>query len=178
MRVEKEKRITLIVVITIIIALVAILWLIKYYSETQNENISANLEIPLNISSVNLNELKEKGMPIILDFGADSCIPCVEMAPVLEKLNLEYQEKAIIQFVDVWKYPEAAENLPVSIIPTQIFINPDGTPYEPSESVINSISGFQVYVIEGTDTPVYTTHQGGLTEEEMKIILAEMGATI
>ncbi|OLN32939.1 Thioredoxin [Desulfosporosinus metallidurans] len=39
----------------------------------------------------------------MIDFGADSCVPCKEMAPVLKKLNTEMQGKAIVKFVDVWK---------------------------------------------------------------------------
>ncbi len=51
------------------------------------------------------------GFPIIIDFGADSCIPCKEMAPVLKKLNEEWQGKVIVKFVDVWKYPDAADSI-------------------------------------------------------------------
>jgi thioredoxin 1 len=48
-------------------------------------------------------EIKSYGVPFVIDFGSDSCIPCKEMAPVLETLHEEFQGKAIVHFVDVWK---------------------------------------------------------------------------
>jgi thioredoxin 1 len=55
------------------------------------------------------------------------------MAPVLKTMNAQMQGKAIIKFVDVWKNGDAARDFPVQVIPTQVFINDDGTPYVPSE---------------------------------------------
>ena len=67
----------------------------------------------------------------MIDFGANSCIPCKEMAPILKTLNAEMQGKAIIKFVDVWKNTDAANDFPVQVIPTQVLIAADGTPYAP-----------------------------------------------
>ena len=47
-----------------------------------------------------------KGMVTLVDVGADACIPCKMMAPILEKLEKVYQGKAAIVFIDVWKNPE------------------------------------------------------------------------
>ncbi len=177
---RKNKNIILIIVICIIGILVGIVWWISNNEEQEliaQQQENSNLEYPLHITSLDVEELKQKGLPMILDFGSDSCVPCVEMAPELEKVNLDYQGKAIITFADVWKYPELAQGFPISVIPTQIFINADGTPYNPSEEILNAIPGFQLYVTQDTEELVYTAHQGGLTEEQMRIILAEMGAT-
>ncbi len=126
----------------------------------------------LNLTSVNLEELQSENLPIIIDFGADSCIPCKEMAPVLVKLNTEYLDEAVIKFVDVWKYPEASYGFPVQVIPTQIFINADGTPYVPSEDLGVE---FIMYADVNTEEHIFTAHQGGLTETEMTLILEDMG---
>ncbi len=131
-----------------------------------------NLQFPLTVSSVDFDELSKNNMPIIIDFGADSCIPCKEMAPVLALLNSEMQEKAIIQFVDVWKNPEGADSLPLQVIPTQFFITADNKPYVPSKDL--GIQ-FTMYTHRDTDEHLYTVHQGGLTEEQMRLILADMG---
>ena len=69
----------------------------------------------------------------MIDFGADSCIPCKEMAPVLKELNEELRGKVIIKFVDVWKYQSLAEGYPISVIPTQVFFDKDGKPYTPKD---------------------------------------------
>ena len=37
--------------------------------------------------AVDFKELAKYELPIIVDYGSDSCIPCKEMAPVLEAMN-------------------------------------------------------------------------------------------
>ena len=61
------------------------------------------------------------------------------MAPVLKNLNAEMHGKAFIKFDDVWKYYEAAANVPVQVIPTQVFFNADGTPFVPSDELAKEI---------------------------------------
>lgn len=131
--------------------------------------------VPLAITSVDMESILSRKLPVIIDFGADSCIPCKEMAPVLVKLNSEYQGSAVIHFVDVWKNGSAADGFPVSVIPTQIFILPDGSPYLPSEDI--GIE-FTMYNDKTTGEHIFTVHQGGLTEEQMRAILADMGAVL
>ena len=132
-----------------------------------------NVDFELNITEViDLEQLKSYGVPIVIDFGADSCIPCKEMAPVLEKLNDELKGKAIVRFVDVWKYPDLATGFPISIIPTQVLIDKDGKPYVPTEA--NS-KGMIMYETKDNNEHVFTTHEGGITEEELLNILKEMG---
>ncbi len=138
----------------------------------QIEQVSEQSAFPLNISEVDVDEITSHGMPVIVDFGADECVPCVEMAPVLEELNEEMQETAIIQFVDVWKNPGGATGFPVQVIPTQIFYDAQGNPYMPTADV-----GVELvqYTDKDTGEHIFTAHQGGLTEEQMRAILADMG---
>ncbi|HEX2965023.1 MAG TPA: thioredoxin family protein [Syntrophorhabdaceae bacterium] len=65
-------------------------------------------------------------LPRVVDVGADKCIPCIMMAPELEKLRKEYAGALEVQFVDVWKYPEEANKYRVRGIPTQIFYDSTG----------------------------------------------------
>jgi thioredoxin 1 len=130
-------------------------------------------DFALEADAIDLAALFAYKLPIIIDFGSDSCIPCQEMAPVLISANEDYRGKAIIKFVDVWKHTDAANNFPVQVIPTQIFFNADGTPYVPSDDL--GIE-FGFYRMKDTQKHVFTVHQGGLTEEQMRNILADMGA--
>lgn len=128
----------------------------------------------LNANNIDLETLKTYKLPIIIDFGADSCIPCKEMAPVLQKLNKEMQGKVIIKFADVWKNNEIAKDFPVQLIPTQVFYTADGKAYVPSKDM--NIS-FKMYAIEASDKTqehAFTIHQGGLSEEEMRTIIVDM----
>ncbi len=188
---EKKKSLLLKILIPVaIIATIAVMWIIKNNTEnktaltetlqtTQNFN-----EVPEQLKdadfSLNADEeidfsaLAEYGLPVIADYGADSCIPCKEMAPVLKTMNREMYGKAFIKFVDVWKYGEAAANVPVQIIPTQVFFNADGSPFVPSNELAAEIE-FIMYSDRESNEHAFTVHQGGLTEEQMRKILKEMG---
>lgn len=170
-----NRKIARILVPALIIVAVAMIWLLKSQQLPTTTLPSSDMAISLEITSVNLEEIKAHGLPVLLDFGADSCVPCKEMAPILIKLNEELQGKAIIHFTDVWKHPEAGKDFPIQVIPSQVLINADGTPYVPSDSITSSISGFQMYSLKETDEHIFTVHQGGLTEEQMRSILADMG---
>jgi thioredoxin 1 len=66
-------------------------------------------------------------LPRLLDLGADKCVPCKMMAPILEELKQSYDGILNIEFVDVWKDPTAAQPYGIRVIPTQIFFLQDGT---------------------------------------------------
>ena len=66
------------------------------------------------------------GLPRLVDLGAGKCIPCKAMAPILEGLKTEYAGRMDVQFIDVWKDPDAGKAYGIRIIPTQIFYGPDG----------------------------------------------------
>ena len=65
-------------------------------------------------------------LPKLLDLGANKCIPCKKMAPVLEELKKEYTGKLEVEFIDVWKDESAAKKFGINLIPTQIFYDADG----------------------------------------------------
>ena len=67
-----------------------------------------------------------KGMVTMIDLGADKCIPCKMMAPIITKLEKEYDGRAAIVFIDVWKHNEQARRFGIRAIPTQIFYNENG----------------------------------------------------
>ncbi|MCX6934951.1 MAG: thioredoxin family protein [Verrucomicrobia bacterium] len=67
-----------------------------------------------------------KKLPRLVDLGAAKCIPCKMMAPILESLKTEYAGRMDVEFIDVWKTPEAGKAYGVRIIPTQIFFGADG----------------------------------------------------
>ncbi len=66
------------------------------------------------------------GRPKLLDLGATTCVPCKAMVPVLEGLRTDYAGKLDVEFIDLWKNHEAGETWHVAIMPTQLFLSPDG----------------------------------------------------
>ena len=183
---ETKKRIQKIAVVAVVIVLIGGVWLFKNEQqkepEKQEEPEQAQSTVDLNekeghapltvTEQIDLEELKSYGLPIIIDSGADSCVPCKEMAPVLEKLNEELAGEVIVLFVDVWKYNSLAQGFPVEVIPTQILIDAEGNPYMPSED--NSVQYLQ-YTYRDTGELAFTAHQGGITEEQLREALEEMG---
>ena len=169
---RNSKYIKIGLVLTIILA-VASIWFIKNNDKKvltdQNQLLS---DFSLHASSIDLEKLKSLGLPIIIDFGADSCIPCKKMAPILVELNKKYKGKVIIKFVDVWKYPEAAKGFPFKLIPTQFFFTSEGEPLLPETKL-----PFDVTAISRNEDGkhIFTVHQGGLTKEQFESAFEKMG---
>lgn len=67
-----------------------------------------------------------KGMVTLVDLGANQCIPCKMMAPILSKLQKVYKGKAAIIFIDVRENENAAHTFGIRAIPTQIFFDKTG----------------------------------------------------
>ncbi len=71
-------------------------------------------------------EVPVKDMVTLVDLGANACIPCKMMAPIMTKLEKDYQGRAAIVFIDVWKFRDQADRFGIRVIPTQIFYDKTG----------------------------------------------------
>lgn len=69
---------------------------------------------------------EQTALPRLVDLGADKCIPCKMMAPILEELRVQYAGRFEVVFIDVWKDPPKAKEYGITVIPTQILIDPAG----------------------------------------------------
>jgi thioredoxin 1 len=87
---------------------------------------TSTLAAPSPLISGDPQEVPLKGMVTMVDIGAKACIPCKMMIPVIESLSEEYDGRAGIVFIDVWKNPKEAEKFGIRAIPTQIFYDKDG----------------------------------------------------
>ena len=65
-------------------------------------------------------------LPRLVDLGAGKCIPCKKMAPILEELKKEYAGRIEVEFIGVWKNPDAGKAYGVEMIPTQIIYDATG----------------------------------------------------
>ncbi len=65
-------------------------------------------------------------LPRLVDLGADKCVPCKMMAPILEQLKEEHKGRFEVDFIDVWKDPAAGRSWRIRVIPTQIFFDRPG----------------------------------------------------
>lgn len=112
----------LIIVVILASAVIAVIALKN--KENQLKPVLAAVENPQPASETNQPALIKK-LPTLIDLGADKCIPCKMMVPVLDELSNEYKGKLDVIFYDVWKNPAYAQKYGIELIPTQIFIDPN-----------------------------------------------------
>ena len=70
--------------------------------------------------------LSTNTLPRLLELGSVTCIPCKEMAPIIDELRQTYAGRMKVEFIDVKEEPAVGELYDVEIIPTQIFFAADG----------------------------------------------------
>jgi thioredoxin 1 len=66
------------------------------------------------------------GKPALVDFGANSCLPCRQLRPVLKEIAKEHTGKANILVIDVYKYQNLAREYKIQLIPTLVFFDAKG----------------------------------------------------
>ena len=60
-------------------------------------------------------------VPVIVDFGADWCVPCQKIAPILHDIAQEYQGVIKVAEVDVDTSPQLAMKYGVRSVPSILF---------------------------------------------------------
>lgn len=64
-----------------------------------------------------------------LELGSVGCKPCEAMVPVMEAVRERFPDQVEVSFHDVRKDPTMAGKYGIRLIPTQIFLLPDGTEF-------------------------------------------------
>jgi len=84
----------------------------------------AKSEENLIISGEQLDFSKHK--VTFIELGADRCIPCKAMQPIMREIAQKYKGTIQVVFYDVWKTPKYAKDYGIKMIPTQVFIDKNG----------------------------------------------------
>jgi len=125
------KRVAKIAIVLILILAVGAVIVLKENKRTDSEtkildNPVENVAVK-EIQAVETGKTKKfKALPRLVDLGAGKCIPCKMMAPILEELKKEYAGIFNVEFIDVWKNPDAGNKYSIRMIPTQIFFDAAG----------------------------------------------------
>lgn len=68
----------------------------------------------------------KSGRPILVDFGANSCIPCRQLRPILDEIRKEKAGKVEVLVIDVYKHQDLSREYKVQVIPTLVFFDANG----------------------------------------------------
>jgi len=74
-------------------------------------------------------EVLQSDVPVLVDFWAEWCAPCQQIAPVIEELAKEYKDKVKIRKVNIDEAKELAATHEVMSIPNLVFFK-DGQKVE------------------------------------------------
>lgn len=116
--------------------------------------------LPLSGSSeaakrIDLRALQAKRMPVLLEFGRGWCKPCKYMKPILTDMAKAYQGRAIITTVDMDANADLVRAFRIRLMPTQVFLTPDGKEFFRNEGVFEREQIVQVFAKMGLPAPRY-----------------------
>ena len=83
-------------------------------------------EVDQHIQSFTLdafNEVINSNEKVLVDFHTTWCVLCKQMAPLVDKLEKEYEDQVKILRVDLDKNKEIAKHFNIRAVPTFIFFN-------------------------------------------------------
>jgi len=115
--------------------------ILLFSHQTSFSQSSTNPQFPKEVAKISL--------PKLLDFGANKCKACVEMAPILQELIEEYKGRVVIKVINFREEPQLTEANKIRLIPTQIFF-------------------------DSTNRQVYR-HEGFMDKEQIKKVFQTMG---
>lgn len=69
------------------------------------------------VDTAELKELLAKEKLVVVDYTASWCGPCKVLAPSIDRLATEYQDKATVVKVDIEKNPDNAKEYGIRSIP-------------------------------------------------------------
>ncbi len=75
----------------------------------------------MTITDENAREIIESGKPVVIDFWATWCGPCVGMAPLIDELAKEYEGRVVIGKYNVDEEGDLSTEYRIMSLPTILF---------------------------------------------------------
>jgi len=118
------KNLWKVIIVLLLVSAVAAVVVLKR-AENLSDRPMKTISDSNNSLVMNVEAVEVKKLPRLVDLGADKCIPCKMMIPVIEELTKEYAGRLQVEFYDVWKNPAYGDQYGIRVIPTQIFLDPN-----------------------------------------------------
>jgi thioredoxin 1 len=144
--------------IVIVLLLAASVFAVVLQKKSQSR--SGEYQMTVNDSNIAAAQTQQTNqsakLPRLVDLGADKCIPCKMMAPILKELKSQYQGKLEVVFIDVWEKPDKAKKYNIKLIPTQIFYDSSGKElfrhegFSSKEDILGKWKEFGINLEKGT----------------------------
>lgn len=69
----------------------------------------------------NVNEIIESGKPVVIDFWATWCGPCMALAPIIDELSEQYEGQVVIGKYNVEDESDFSSDHRIMSLPTILF---------------------------------------------------------
>ena len=74
------------------------------------------------ITDSNIDAFLQEDKPLVIDFKAEWCSPCRTLAPIIEELAAEYEDRINIGTCDVEDNNDLATRYAIRNVPTLLFV--------------------------------------------------------
>jgi thioredoxin 1 len=78
------------------------------------------------LSPPDLDAALKAGVPLVVEFGGERCIPCMNMQPVLKDLQALLSKRARVVNFWIQPNPEVARRHQIIVMPTQVIFDAKG----------------------------------------------------
>jgi thioredoxin-like negative regulator of GroEL len=102
---------------------------------------------------INLQALMAQRVPVLLEFGRGWCKPCKYMKPILDDMARVYAGRAIVTTVDMDANADLVRGFGIRMMPTQVFLTPDGREFLRNEGTLEREQIMQVFAKMGLTPP-------------------------
>ncbi len=86
---------------------------------------AAEAAIPA-LSPAELDSALKAGVPLVVEFGGETCIPCMKMQPVLRDLRARLGKRGRVANFWIQPNPDVARRHQIMVMPTQIIFDAKG----------------------------------------------------
>lgn len=62
----------------------------------------------------------------VIEFGGPTCVPCMNMQPVLAEVQQRFGSRALVRNFYVTQHPREARTYRIMVMPTQVVFDPSG----------------------------------------------------